>query len=127
MHIIKIIFILGLLTLLVPSSLLGQTTKVLQDGEVTTTQYHEVVSPLKAKYLPLRHALGLHPLLEQPEDLKLIQKPFSWNPTEAYCELGLFCKWEIEIEKTVAFPVKFRLGEVHYVDRLEGKERHTDY
>ncbi len=35
--------------------------------------------------------------------------------------LPFFCKWEVKMEKAASFPVKLRLGEVHYVDHLEGK------
>jgi len=35
--------------------------------------------------------------------------------------LPFFCKWEVKMEKAAAFPVKFRLGEVQYVEHLEGK------
>ncbi len=36
-------------------------------------------------------------------------------------ELGMFCKFEVQIEKATRFPVKIRLGEVEAVDRKEGK------
>jgi len=36
-------------------------------------------------------------------------------------ELGFFCKVELKMEQRTHFPVKFRLGTVEYVDRLEGK------
>lgn len=39
----------------------------------------------------------------------------------SYRELGAFCKWEAQLEKAARMPVKFRLGEVQYVERLEGK------
>ena len=35
--------------------------------------------------------------------------------------LSFFCKQELEIEKAVKFPVKMRLGNVTYTDKLEGK------
>jgi hypothetical protein len=38
-----------------------------------------------------------------------------------YDELGMFCKFEVQIEKATRFPVKIRLGEVEAVDRKEGK------
>ncbi|MEM9884928.1 MAG: hypothetical protein AAF849_03480 [Bacteroidota bacterium] len=38
-----------------------------------------------------------------------------WN------NLGFFCKVEIKMEQKTQFPVRFRLGSVDYVDRLEGK------
>ncbi len=36
-------------------------------------------------------------------------------------DLALFCRWEVLMEKKATFPVKFRLGDVPTVDRLEGK------
>lgn len=39
----------------------------------------------------------------------------------SYKNLGIFCKWEVQLEKKARIPVRFRLGEVQYVDRLEGK------
>lgn len=39
----------------------------------------------------------------------------------AYKDLALFCKLEVQLEKVVKLPVKFRLGSVDYVDWLEGK------
>ncbi len=38
-----------------------------------------------------------------------------------YEHLPIFCKIEVKMEQAVRFPVKIRLGEVEYVDRLEGK------
>jgi len=42
----------------------------------------------------------------------------------AFEELTFFCKIEVELEKAAGIPVKFRLGSVPYVDRLEGKTEH---
>lgn len=36
-----------------------------------------------------------------------------------YNSLGHFCKIELQIEKAARIPVKFRLGEVHYTERME--------
>lgn len=36
-------------------------------------------------------------------------------------ELAFFCRIEFKLEKKVRFPVKVRLGEVQYVEQLEGK------
>lgn len=38
-----------------------------------------------------------------------------------YEELAFFCRIEVQMERAFKFPVKFRLGEVQYVERMEGK------
>ena len=45
-------------------------------------------------------------------------QPKGWS----YQELGLFCKLEVKMEKAFKMPVKFRLGEVQYVEKMEGKK-----
>src|SRR4030095_433221 len=37
--------------------------------------------------------------------------------------LGFFCRQEWKVEKVIAIPLRFRLGSVAEVDRLEGKNR----
>jgi hypothetical protein len=44
-------------------------------------------------------------------------QPKAW----CYADLAFFCKLEVKMEKAARFPIKFRLGDVGYVDRLEGK------
>lgn len=35
--------------------------------------------------------------------------------------LGFLCQKELQMEKVIKFPVKFRLGSVAYTDQMEGK------
>lgn len=49
---------------------------------------------------------------------------FAWHYQQ---QLGFFCKMEHKLEYQTKFPVKFRLGEVNYVDVLEGKRNATFY
>jgi hypothetical protein len=51
----------------------------------------------------------------------LYKQPESIPRAYSYDELGIFCKWEVKMEKAARMPVKFRLGEVQYVERMEGK------
>lgn len=54
--------------------------------------------------------------------LSLMQKEQLPMPQAyAYKDLAFFCKIEVQLEKAVKLPVKFRLGSVDYVDYLEGK------
>jgi hypothetical protein len=41
--------------------------------------------------------------------------------TYNYDDLAIFCKLEVKMEKASGIPIKFRLGEVNYVEKLEGK------
>ncbi len=43
------------------------------------------------------------------------------NPAYYAQHLGFFCKKELQIEKRIKIPFKFRLGSVQYCDWMEGK------
>jgi len=45
--------------------------------------------------------------------------PVVYSPND----LAFFCKIEVQLEKAVKVPIKFRLGSVDQVDFLEGKRR----
>jgi len=48
--------------------------------------------------------------------------PFRLLPPDFYStHLGFFCRKELQVEKAVKFPIKFRLGSVAYCDAMEGK------
>ena len=59
-------------------------------------------------------------LRQIPDSLKFFS--LRMLPANYYAaNLGFFCKKEIQIQKAIKLPVKFRLGTVEYTDKLEGK------
>ena len=52
-------------------------------------------------------------LKKQP--LRLVTENYYSN------NLGFICKKEIQFEKSTKIPLKFRLGNIEYVDKIEGK------
>ena len=47
--------------------------------------------------------------------------PVTSPKVYSYHNLGIFCKLDVQLEKNIKLPVKFRLGTQQYVDQLEGK------
>ena len=46
-------------------------------------------------------------------------------PVDIYTKnLAFFCKQELQLEKITRISMKFRLGNIEYVDKLEGKGRY---
>lgn len=86
----------------------------------------------QTNYFPIKHytiqQIAFEPLnivdiyqtsLLKPEPIDL-SKAFTIS-AYSYDDLAIFCKLEVQMEKASGFPVKFRLGEVNYVEQLEGK------
>lgn len=45
-------------------------------------------------------------------------------PADFYSkQLPFFCSKELQIQKAIGIPIKFRVGSVEYCDKLEGKKR----
>ncbi|MBY0482193.1 MAG: hypothetical protein K2Q21_12610 [Chitinophagaceae bacterium] len=52
--------------------------------------------------------------------------PLRAVPSDLYTKhLAFFCKKELQLEKLTKIPMKFRLGNIEYVDKLEGKNSST--
>jgi len=76
---------------------------------------------------PISYWLATPISLPAIKKLPYQQSIIKTDPAHAYKHLGVICKWEYRLEQAVQFPVKFRLGEYHYVQKLEGKSLHNDF
>src|SRR6516225_2149186 len=61
-------------------------------------------------------------------NLSVIKQSVSFLPQQLpenlYAkQLPFFCRKELQVQKAVGFPIKFRVGSVEDCDRLEGKNR----
>lgn len=62
------------------------------------------------------------PVIFYNSPIKVISADYKALSADYYnSTLGFFCKKEIQMEKTLKFPLKFRLGSVAYTDKMEGK------
>ena len=48
-------------------------------------------------------------------------KPAFRSPYNHFNDLGFFCKWELKLDKQIRQAIRFRLGSVDFVNRMEGK------
>jgi hypothetical protein len=87
---------------------------------------------IKANRLPVRLEFGTPAggFLKLPRwDLSIKEKPgagqflptMSIPANRVVTQFGFFCRRELELEKTIHLPLRFRLGSLEYCNKLEGK------
>ncbi len=113
----------------------------------TELEEHSSAAPLIPHQLTSWPSLAT-PMTNTTQEIKAqdLQLPHFFDPPEpanntlrtlvpyaisAMTPLGLFCQMELQIQKRANFPIRVRLGEVDYTERLEYGEHfrldQTDY
>ena len=67
--------------------------------------------------IPARSRLYVNSFLNS--SVNAVPSSFYFN------SLGFFCQKELQMEKVIRVPIKFRLGSVAYTDQMEGKGKGT--
>lgn len=109
-----ILFIFGSYSIIAQSS----------DFQVLGKSIHSLKEPVKLNPLAHPRFLPLHAGFLRTKSTPNSVYPYSktFSISEQYYEhLGFFCKAELRLEQASRIPIKIRLGEVQYVERMEGK------
>lgn len=92
------------------------TNVLLAQTDYFPTQHYEL------KTVKINRLLPINTFPSSISSTPSIMKNHTVNVSVySYEDLAIFCKLEVKMEKASGFPVKFRLGEVNYVEKLEGK------
>lgn len=59
--------------------------------------------------------------VHEKQKSQMLASPATFPQWYSENHLPFFCKMEVKMEKAFKFPVKVRLGEVQYVEKMEGK------
>lgn len=95
-------------------SIAGKSIPTLRREEITaSTQLFTLISP--RLYSPIIPTTGQSQFAGGRYHTAMASRAFDSK------DLAFFCRIEFKLEKKVRFPIKVRLGEVQYVEQLEGK------
>ncbi len=80
------------------------------------------------RFAPIGGLTFLQPILSTGSAKTYLHNTAILNtaiPNNFYAShLGFFCTKEIQVEKAIRLPLRFRLGSVQYTNQMEGKNMH---
>ena len=120
-------WLIGISFLVLPLMSWGQQFAERHDIEALTQLEGKSIVELKnqkAGFTAVQFRLPKNNILSQKSNRTnfSFQKAMQAAPlVYAYKDLAFFCKLEVQMEKKAKLPIKVRLGEVQYVERMEGK------
>ena len=107
-----------LLSLLYPTGVLSQEPWRIEGKSIPALR--QEVKPLSSFNLLKRMQILDAPVANNLKE-QALASPATFPKWYSVDQLPFFCKMEVKMEKAFKFPVKFRLGEVQYVEKMEGK------
>ena len=107
----KILFSIFLFSTSISYSQVG--LNVDQQIEITSipSVFKNTISDYNLSIIKISTDSEIHSVSNQNPNFSSIPKIYSYH------NLAFFCKVEVKLEKAAKFPVKFRLGDVNYVDQ----------
>ncbi len=113
--------LLNKLLYIIPLLFLCHIAKGQSGYSISGKSIYELKSPIAAPIKLPTKSLAFLPKnsFAQQQDLPPLKQqllaPYSVK------DLAFFCRLEVKLEKKIGLPFKFRLGEVQYTERMEGK------